>query len=137
VTPNFLRIIPAPFVRKFAPQILAPSKAMWAGWSSGNCTTCLSEKMNCRVKNWTNTWAFLNVALQRTQREVLQIEFQTLLKEAPDRRAVLLTMNMDYMDNAKPPMDFETQLADILNIQRYYAKHVVNFLGIDPRHKSG
>lgn len=79
----------------------------------------------------------MNVALQRTQREVLQIEFQTLLKEAPDRRAVLLTMNMDYMDNAKPPMDFETQLADILNIQRYYAKHVVNFLGIDPRHKSG
>ena len=137
VTPNFLRIIPAPFVRKFAPQILNALKSEAGRFLIRQMHNMPVGKSELSRKKLDKYLAFLNVALQRTQREVLLIEFQTLLKEAPDGRAVVLTMNMDYMDDVKPPMNFETQLADIIAIQRYHAKHMVNFLGIDPRFKSG
>ena len=137
VSPNFLRIIPAAFVRTFAPQLLKALSSEVGRVFIRQLNLAQVGKDEMSRKKFDKYLSFLNVALQRTQREVLQIELKTLLTEAPEGRAVLLTMNMDYMDDVKPPMDFETQLAEVLQIQRYYGQHVVNFLGIDPRHKSG
>lgn len=133
---NFLKIIPSKMVRRWAPQIMSGLRSEAGRFVINKLALRTIGKEDLTRKKFDKYIAFLNVALQRTQREVLQVELETLLKEDPGARAVVLTMNMDFMDNVKPPMDFETQLADVMQMQRYLGVHMICFLGIDPRHKT-
>ncbi len=137
VSKNFLRVIPQKLVRKLAPQILKMIDT-----SFGRLTIKLLAKAgrNKNAKNRTmtdKTISFLNIALQATQEEVLEIEFETARQYDASARIVALTMNMDYMDDIKPAMLFETQLLDVKNIKTHNPKTFLPFLGVDPRHKTG
>lgn len=137
VSRNFLKVIPSKGLRFFAPQVLNLLKG-----SGGRLIVKMMAKAGRKKSGKKRTMAdkmisFLNIALQATQEEVLKTEMDTALSYDPSARVVALTMNMDYMDDELPPMSFETQLIDVMNIKFRNAQSFFPFLGIDPRHKSG
>ncbi len=83
--------------------------------------------------------AFLEVATQRKQLDVFELEFEVGKQYDSQVRIVGLTMNMDFMDNrpSRRQISFESQLEAVKDIKRYYPNNFFPFLGIDPRHKSG
>lgn len=83
--------------------------------------------------------AFLEVATQRKQLDVFELEFEVGKQYDSQVRIVGLTMNMDFMDNrpSRRQISFESQLEAVKDIKRYYPSNFFPFLGIDPRHKSG
>lgn len=82
---------------------------------------------------------FLEVATQRKQLDVFELEFEVGKQYDSSVRIVGLTMNMDFMDNrpSKHQISFDSQLEAVKDIKRYYPRNFFPFLGIDPRHKSG
>lgn len=134
---NFLRVVPKKFLRRIAPylfNLLQTSGGRWLikqlakrGFSKSSTQRGMSDKYI----------AFLNVGLQNSQEEVLKIELESACSFDASARVGVLTMDMDYMDDEKPRMNFETQLQDVMTIKTFYPERFLPFLGVDPRKISG
>lgn len=139
VPDNFLRILPAKVVRRMpkAIKVILDSKytrkliVMYAKLSS--------KKASNKRNSFDKYIAFLEVATQRKQLDVFELELEVGKQYDSRVRIVGLTMNMDFMDNrsSKHQITFETQLEAVKDIKRYYPANFFPFIGVDPRHKSG
>lgn len=137
VPKNFLRILPQKTVRKIAPYVLSLLDT-WAGRKLIISLAKMgSAKDPIHRKSVDKYIAFLNIGLQNSQHAVFKLDYDVTKAEDAEARMVGLTINMDYMDAAAPPMNFKTQIEDVKTIKRYYAKAFLPFYGVDPRHLSG
>jgi len=134
---NFLRVIPKRFLRRIAPQLLKLIDTAMGRWIIKNMAKQGSRK-NPAQRTMTDKYvSFLNVGLQNTQRAVFEMERDTVKSVDANFRMLVLTMNMDYMDESLPPMGFNTQIEDVKGIKRYYPEECYAMYGVDPRHLSG
>ncbi len=81
--------------------------------------------------------AFLDIGLAETQEKILDQELEAARQFDNNARTVVLTLNMDYIDDCLPPMPYSTQIEDIMRMKRQRPDEVFPFLSIDPRHLSG
>jgi len=51
----------------------------------------------------------------------------------PDTRFVILSMDMDFMEVGKAPLNFEEQIKELAALKRKYPDHVYPFICTDPR----
>lgn len=134
---NFLRVVPKKFLRRIAPQLFNLLST-----SFGRLVIKSLAKMGAKKDATQRTMkdkyiAFLNVGLQNSQLDVYEMERKTTTMVDPEARMVVLTINMDYMDDVAPPMRYNTQIEDIKNIRRYHPSSFFPFYGVDPRHLAG
>ncbi|WP_341903847.1 amidohydrolase family protein [Fluviicola taffensis] len=139
VPDNFLRILPFKVVRRMPKAIKVILDSKWARKLIVGFSKIASKKDSNKRNSFDKYIAFLNVATQRKQLDVFELEFEVGKQYDSQVRIVGLTMNMDFMDNrfSSRQISFETQLEAVKDIKRYYPKNFFPFLGIDPRHKSG
>lgn len=139
VPDNFLRILPSKFVRRVPRLIKHILDTKWARRTIAFFAQLGAKKDNNKRKAFDKYIGFLEVATQRKQLDVFELEFEVGKQYDSSVRIVGLTMNMDFMDNrpSKHQITFETQLEAVKDIKRYYPTNFFPFLGIDPRHKSG
>lgn len=82
--------------------------------------------------------SFLDIGLMKTQLSIFQQALESGKSYDASIKIVALTLNMDHMDstpgNHKP---MSTQLAEVMDIKRYYPNTLYPFLSIDPREASG
>lgn len=134
---NFLRIIPKKFLRRVAPHVLGLLSTSGGRWLIKKMAEQGAKKDPVQRGMKDKYIAFLNIGLQNRPQDVFEMEYQTTRSIDPEARMVVLTINMDYMDDTVPPMNFPTQIEDVKNIKRYYADSFFPFYGIDPRHIAG
>ena len=134
---NFLRVVPQKTLRKIAPQLISILSSSGGKAIIQFLAKRGAEKGSAQYQLKDKFISFLNIGLQNRQQDVFEIEYKTTRSVDPEARMVVLTMNMDYMDDVTPPMNFVTQIEDVKNIKRYYADSFFPFYGIDPRHLSG
>ncbi|WP_343634770.1 amidohydrolase family protein [Fluviicola sp.] len=139
VPDNFLRILPSKFVRRMPRMIKHILDTKWARKTIAFFAQMGRKKDSNKRKTFDKYIGFLEVATQRKQLDVFELEFEVGKQFDSSVRIVGLTMNMDFMDNnaSKHQITFETQLEAVKDIKRYYPANFFPFLGIDPRHKSG
>ncbi len=139
VPDNFLRILPSKFVRRMPRIIKFILDTKWVRKVISFFAKLGAKKDNNKRKAFDKYIGFLEVATQRKQLDVFELEFEVGKQYDSSVRIVGLTMNMDFMDNrpSKYQISFETQLEAVKDIKRYYPTNFFPFLGIDPRHKSG
>ena len=137
VPKNFLRILPKKTIRKIAPYVLN-LLSTWAGRKIiFGLAKIGASKDPIQRKSVDKYIGFLHIGLQKTQQEVFELDYAVIRAEDAEARMVALTINMDYMDEEAPPMNYRTQIADVKNIKRYYPTAFYPMYGIDPRHLSG
>jgi predicted TIM-barrel fold metal-dependent hydrolase len=137
VPKNFLRILPKKTIRKIAPYVLN-LLSTWAGRKIiFGLAKIGASKDPIQRKSVDKYIGFLHIGLQKTQQEVFELDYDVIRAEDAEARMVALTINMDYMDEEVPPMNYRTQIADVKNIKRYYPTAFYPMYGIDPRHLSG
>ena len=137
VPKNFLRILPKKTIRKIAPYVLN-LLSTWAGRKIiFGLAKIGASKDPIQRKSVDKYIGFLHIGLQKTQQEVFELDYAVIRAEDAEARMVPLTINMDYMDEEAPPMNYRTQIADVKNIKRYYPTAFYPMYGIDPRHLSG
>lgn len=139
VPDNFLRILPFKVVRRMPKAIKVIVDSKWARKLIVGFSKIAAKKDSNKRNSFDKYIAFLDVATQRKQLDVFELEYEVGKQYDSQVRIVGLTMNMDFMDNrsSKHQVTFETQLEAVKDIKRYYPKNFFPFLGIDPRHKSG
>ena len=136
---RFLRILPVKFVR-WAPGIIKSVIDTKAGRGLIHGLFKLFSKKTGNKRSEVDKYvAFLDAGTDATQLEVFQTSFAVGKTFDANVRIAGLTMNMDYMDNqpSKRQVSFETQLAQVKEIKRYYPTNFFPFLGVDPRQGSG
>jgi len=137
VPKNFLRILPKKSIRKMAPYVLN----LLDTWLGRKIIFGLAKRGASKdpiLRKSTDKYiAFLNIGLKNTQQEVFEMDYTVTRAEDAEARMVALTINMDYMDADKPPMNYATQIEEVKNIKRYYPTAFFPMYGIDPRHLSG
>lgn len=136
---NFLRIIPSKFLRRRPKTIKRILDTKWVRKVIVFFAQIGRKKDNNKRKTFDKYIGFLEVATQRKQLDVFELEFEVGKQFDSSVRIVGLTMNMDFMDNSasKYQISFESQLEAVKDIKRYYPNNFFPFLGVDPRHKSG
>jgi uncharacterized protein len=139
VPDNFLRILPAKIVRRMPKTVKVILDSKRARQLIVLYSKLSSKKASNKRNSFDKYIAFLEVATQRKQLDVFELGFEVGKQYDSSVRIVGLTMNMDFMDNrpSNHQISFETQLAAVKDIKRYYPSNFFPFLGIDPRHKSG
>lgn len=139
VPDNFLRILPNKTVRRMPKAIKALLDTKWSRATIVALSKISSKKDSNKRNSFDKYIAFLEVATQRKQLDVFELEFEVARQYDSQVRVVGLTMNMDFMDNrpSRHQITFESQLEAVKDIKRYYPNNFFPFLGIDPRHKSG
>lgn len=139
VPDNFLRILPSKFVRRMPRIIKRILDTKWVRKTIAFFAQLGRKKDSNKRKTFDKYIGFLEVATQRKQLDVFELEFEVGKQYDSSVRIVGLTMNMDFMDNqaSRHQITFETQLEAVKDIKRYYPANFFPFLGIDPRHKSG
>lgn len=139
VPDNFLRILPSKFVRRMPRLIKYVLDRKWVRKTIAFLAKLGRKKDSNKRKTFEKYIGFLEVATQRKQLDVFELEFEVGKQYDSSVRIVGLTMNMDFMDNtaSKYQISFETQLEAVKDIKRYYPSNFFPFLGVDPRHKSG
>ncbi|WP_300664178.1 amidohydrolase family protein, partial [Fluviicola sp.] len=139
VPDNFLRILPNKTVRRMPKAIKALLDTKWSRATIVAISKIAAKKDSNKRNNFDKYIAFLEVATQRKQLDVFELEFEVGKQYDSQVRIVGLTMNMDFMDNrpSRRQITFESQLEAVKDIKRYYPNNFFPFLGIDPRHKSG
>lgn len=131
VPDNFLRVMPQKFLKRIAPQLLNFLKTD-AGKNTLRALRYLSR--NRRSKSMYDRYiSFLGIGLQENQTDVLKIELETVKAYDPQARTVILTLNMDCMDDVPAKYHFNNQLTEVMGIKRQYADTALLFLGVDPR----
>jgi predicted TIM-barrel fold metal-dependent hydrolase len=136
---RFLRILPNNFVRRFSKPIKNVLESKSGRTFIHGIAKLLSGKNSNKRREFDKYISFLDVGTQATQMEIFKMALEAGLAYDHAVRIVGLTMNMDYMDTVPSvkQLSFETQLAQVKDIKRYYPSHFFPFLGIDPRHKGG
>ncbi|MNU74831.1 Amidohydrolase [compost metagenome] len=139
VPDNFLRILPNKTVRRMPKAIKALLDTKLSRATIVAISKIAAKKDTNKRNSFDKYIAFLEVATQRKQLDVFELEFEVGKQYDSQIRIVGLTMNMDFMDNrtSRRQISFESQLEAVKNIKRYYPTNFFPFLGIDPRHKSG
>lgn len=139
VPDNFLRILPNKTVRRMPKAIKALLDTKWSRATIVALSKIAAKKDSNKRNSFDKYIAFLEVATQRKQLDVFELEFEVGKQYDSQVRIVGLTMNMDFMDNrsSRRQITFESQLEAVKDIKRYYPNNFFPFLGIDPRHKSG
>lgn len=139
VPDNFLRILPFKLVRKLPRTIKRILDTKLVRQVIVFFAKLGRRREGNKRKTFDKYIGFLEVATQRKQLDVFELEFEVGKQFDSSVRIVGLTMNMDFMDNqaSKRQITFETQLEAVKDIKRYYPNNFFPFLGIDPRHKSG
>ncbi|MNJ83167.1 Amidohydrolase [compost metagenome] len=139
VPDNFLRILPNKTVRRMPKAIKALLDTKWSRVTIVALSKIAAKKDSNKRNSFDKYIAFLEVATQRKQLDVFELEFEIGKQYDSQVRIVGLTMNMDFMDNrtSRRQITFESQLEAVKSIKRYYPTNFFPFLGIDPRHKSG
>lgn len=139
VPDNFLRILPNKTVRRIPKAIKALLDTKWSRATIVAISKIAAKKDSNKRNSFDKYIAFLEVATQRKQLDVFELEFEVGKQYDSQVRIVGLTMNMDFMDNrpSRRQISFESQLEAVKDIKRYYPNNFFPFLGIDPRHKSG
>lgn len=139
VPDNFLRILPNKTVRRMPKAIKALLDTKWSRATIVALSKIAAKKDSNKRNSFDKYIAFLEVATQRKQLDVFELEFEIGKQYDSQVRIVGLTMNMDFMDNrtSRRQITFESQLEAVKSIKRFYPTNFFPFLGIDPRHKSG
>lgn len=136
---RFLRILPNNMVRRFSKPIKAGLESKVGRKIIGFLATLGEKKQSNKSKEFGKYIAFLDVGTAASQLEIFKRAFDVGLTYDHAVRLIGLTLNMDYMDS-KPSVNqlsFETQLAQVRDIKRYYPSSFFPFLGVDPRHRAG
>lgn len=136
---RFLRILPNNMVRRFSRPIKAGLESKVGKKLIGLLAWLGAKKDSNKRKEFDKYIAFLNVGTTGSQHEIFKKAFDVGLTYDHAVRLVGLTLNMDYMDSKSSmnQISFETQLAQVKDIKRYYPSNFFPFLGIDPRHRAG
>ncbi|HEY8937691.1 MAG TPA: amidohydrolase family protein, partial [Cyclobacteriaceae bacterium] len=141
---RFLRILPMNFVRRIPGPIKSAidtkvGRVIVHGLFKFFSSKWFSHETGNKRSEVDKYISFLDVGTDATQLEVFQTALAVGKTFDPQIRIVGLTMNMDYMDSqpSKRQISFETQLAQVKDIKRYYPTNFFPFLGVDPRQGSG
>jgi predicted TIM-barrel fold metal-dependent hydrolase len=139
VPDSFLRILPFKLVRRIPRTIKYILDRKWVRKLIVLLGKIGANKTGNKRKSFDKYIGFLEVATQRKQLDVFELEFEVGKQYDSSVRIVGLTMNMDFMDNrpSRYQISFDTQLEAVKDIKRYYPSNFFPFLGVDPRHKSG
>lgn len=81
--------------------------------------------------------SFLNASSQTSQEEVFKLALNAAQKYEDAPRLIALSLDMDFMDNLKPKLNFDTQWHQVKLLKRDYPNSIYPFIGVDPRHRSG
>jgi predicted TIM-barrel fold metal-dependent hydrolase len=131
VPPKFLRVRPIGIVRRFPESSMKFLSSPFMRRLIGGVV-----KVNSRLNSnnrFFRILSFLDNGLLPSQEAVLNRELEAARKFDPEASTVILTMNMDYMDEELPPSPFLSQIEDIIRIKRHRPSEIFPFLGIDPR----
>ena len=135
---TFLKVINANFVRKnpLAINFILRRRAIrnFIGFLNHR----KRRKKASRRSNIDKYLSFLDIASQKRQADIHLLAKKAASSHDPSTRLVALTLNMDHMDDSAVPVkNFNTQLAQVQQIKRYYPDSFFPFLSVDPRAKSG
>lgn len=127
---DFLKIQLDGFMGEHSDLVL---KFLESGFGRGVLKVFGRQELLKKVRRYSQ---FLNVGLYESQYEIYQFIDKTYQGYNP--KYVVLSLNMDYMSDMGPgKANFETQLAELVQLKRYVGDKVNIFLSIDPRYKSG